>query len=677
MSADGSTVYAAVFHSGNQTTALDRGRRLQRRRRRVARPCTHAGGCRRHAGRPAGAERELRRASRGPEVGLIVKFDPAASQWEDELGRNWNNAVRFDLPDLDVFAIDAERRARRSQTDALRARRHGALQHGREPGEREGLRQQHRGAERGPLRRPGHRSAHDRARPSARGAHHRPRRRDRRAAPPEQAHRLRSVRTEPGRASRTTSLATPLGMAVDERRRDALRRRLRLEQGRRLRHRRSSRTTRFVPNARDHIARQRRRADRPRARRGATTASTCSRASTTRSRSSTRRPATEIAHLRSTTRSRRERRRRPAVPLRRALHLEQRRGVVRELPHLRRLRQPRLGPRQPRRRRARRTRTRSGSRSARQPRRLPSAEGPDDDAEPARHGEPRPDALARRPHRRQRSRRRRARRGRSRSRSSTSPSTGLLGRDERELDRRRHAGVHRLHPRGDAIRRTRSATSTTRSRAAQQAGREPLLRRRVTDVHRELQRLPHARSRRRASSARDGDTSFENETQEFKIAAPAQPVPEGRHVRHAGRSPFVDIRRQRRTRATRSAASASCTTAASTRVFRFLQRDASSSASNDDASARDARAVHARLRHRPGADRRPADHARRRRTPATVGTAHRPAHRSARHRLRVVDHRRARVRPRREGHGRRRARAAGSATRTRTLPERPRRRCRR
>ena len=39
----------------------------------------------------------------------------------------------------------------------------------------------------------------------------------------------------------------------------------------------------------------------------------------------------------------------PAVPLRRAAHLGQRRGLVRELPHLRRLRQPGLGPRQPRR----------------------------------------------------------------------------------------------------------------------------------------------------------------------------------------------------------------------------------------------------------------------------------------------------------------------------------------
>ena len=29
------------------------------------------------------------------------------SIWEDGLGRDWTNAVRFDLPDLDVFRVDA------------------------------------------------------------------------------------------------------------------------------------------------------------------------------------------------------------------------------------------------------------------------------------------------------------------------------------------------------------------------------------------------------------------------------------------------------------------------------------------------------------------------------------------------------------------------------------------
>src|SRR5262249_11512079 len=40
-----------------------------------------------------------------PEVGLIVKFD--GSHWVDQLGRNWDPAVRVSLPDKGGFAIDA------------------------------------------------------------------------------------------------------------------------------------------------------------------------------------------------------------------------------------------------------------------------------------------------------------------------------------------------------------------------------------------------------------------------------------------------------------------------------------------------------------------------------------------------------------------------------------------
>ena len=42
-----------------------------------------------------------------PETGLVVKFNATSSHWEDTLGRNWDNAVRFSLPDKDVFAISA------------------------------------------------------------------------------------------------------------------------------------------------------------------------------------------------------------------------------------------------------------------------------------------------------------------------------------------------------------------------------------------------------------------------------------------------------------------------------------------------------------------------------------------------------------------------------------------
>ena len=44
---------------------------------------------------------------RAPETGLIVKFNKSSSRWQDPLGRNWTNQVKFNLPDKDVFVIDA------------------------------------------------------------------------------------------------------------------------------------------------------------------------------------------------------------------------------------------------------------------------------------------------------------------------------------------------------------------------------------------------------------------------------------------------------------------------------------------------------------------------------------------------------------------------------------------
>lgn len=110
-SPDGATVYAAVFHSGNQTTALSEGA--------VCNGGAAAGTCvidgvQVAGGLPGGlAPGGLPgpnfniTGERGPETGLIVRLNPTTGVWEDSLGRNWNNAVRFDLPDYDVFAIDA------------------------------------------------------------------------------------------------------------------------------------------------------------------------------------------------------------------------------------------------------------------------------------------------------------------------------------------------------------------------------------------------------------------------------------------------------------------------------------------------------------------------------------------------------------------------------------------
>jgi YVTN family beta-propeller protein len=85
---DGSRVYAAGFHTGNQTTTVGEpsipdgfgpdG---------VAGPATDSGG------NPA------------PEVGEIVKFN--GTQWVNTVGRDRSDLVRFALPDKDVFVLDA------------------------------------------------------------------------------------------------------------------------------------------------------------------------------------------------------------------------------------------------------------------------------------------------------------------------------------------------------------------------------------------------------------------------------------------------------------------------------------------------------------------------------------------------------------------------------------------
>lgn len=111
VSSDGNTVYAAGFHTGNQTTTVSEGFVCDGFA--SAGPCTGDGitspggmaGGMLPGGNP-GPDANVEGVT-APEVGLIVKFNDATGTWEDELGRNWNNAVRFNLPDKDVFAIDA------------------------------------------------------------------------------------------------------------------------------------------------------------------------------------------------------------------------------------------------------------------------------------------------------------------------------------------------------------------------------------------------------------------------------------------------------------------------------------------------------------------------------------------------------------------------------------------
>jgi YVTN family beta-propeller protein len=99
VSPDESRVYAAVFRSGNQTVAVGEGL-----------VCNNAGSCSIQGnsypgGRPNPETNFQGTTSR--ETGVIVGFDEGSGQWRDELDRNWNMAVPFDLPDYDVFEIDA------------------------------------------------------------------------------------------------------------------------------------------------------------------------------------------------------------------------------------------------------------------------------------------------------------------------------------------------------------------------------------------------------------------------------------------------------------------------------------------------------------------------------------------------------------------------------------------
>src|SRR5262245_42035522 len=80
VSNDRATVYAAAFHSGNRTTALNE------------RVVTPGGGV---PPFPPGA------TPGAPNTGLIVRFN--GTQWVDEINRDWSSSVSFSLPDQDLF----------------------------------------------------------------------------------------------------------------------------------------------------------------------------------------------------------------------------------------------------------------------------------------------------------------------------------------------------------------------------------------------------------------------------------------------------------------------------------------------------------------------------------------------------------------------------------------------
>lgn len=92
VSNDGTKVYAAGFLTGNQTTVIPH--EVVTKTLGLPGPLTNFEGIEQ------------------PRTSLIVKYN--GSHWIDELGRQWDEQVKFSLPDRDVFVID-------TKTDSLAA----------------------------------------------------------------------------------------------------------------------------------------------------------------------------------------------------------------------------------------------------------------------------------------------------------------------------------------------------------------------------------------------------------------------------------------------------------------------------------------------------------------------------------------------------------------------------
>jgi hypothetical protein len=99
LATDGTTVYVAAFHSGNQTTVVNETI--------VCDGFQVSGGTGCGAGAPGGVPGPVNNAagSPAPETSVIVKWDGA--NWRDSLNRSWTAAVPWRLPDNDVFAFNA------------------------------------------------------------------------------------------------------------------------------------------------------------------------------------------------------------------------------------------------------------------------------------------------------------------------------------------------------------------------------------------------------------------------------------------------------------------------------------------------------------------------------------------------------------------------------------------
>ena len=298
--------------------------------------------------------------------------------------------------------------------------------------------------------------------------------------------------------------------------------------------------------------------------------------------------------------------RRAALPLRRALHVEQRRGVVRELPRLRRLRQPRLGPRQPRRRREAEpqpARARPAPASPFHP-----MKGPMTTQTLRGLVAPGPDALARRSHRRDVRRRPGARTTRrSPSRRSTSPSTRCSAATRaRSADADMKAFTDfalQIQPPPNPVR---SLDNSAHRRAGERPRRSSATARIITDTAAQLRAAATRSNPAHGQFGTLGQTTFDDEPQEFKVPQLKNAyqkigmfgTPNTALRRHPARRCAVSGRSDPRLRLPARRQHGDGVRFPAGALLHPRRRSAPRS-----------RAVRPRLRHHLRADRRPADHA--------------------------------------------------------------------
>src|SRR6185503_10800560 len=114
VSPDLGTVYAAGFQTGNRTTTVNERLVTNRPPNATPIPLPDGGTTLPPPMANLPPPRTNFQGIPAPPVGLIVQYrapknDPAgAPHWFDELDRAWDDRVNFNLPDKDVFAIDAD-----------------------------------------------------------------------------------------------------------------------------------------------------------------------------------------------------------------------------------------------------------------------------------------------------------------------------------------------------------------------------------------------------------------------------------------------------------------------------------------------------------------------------------------------------------------------------------------